>query len=61
MTEDDFKAYAAYVQLACKHQDIQTGGVGKLMWYRCRECGAVVENPHPVVIHKPMIVDPGQS
>jgi hypothetical protein len=59
MTENEFKQVVAALQATCEHKDLQGCGWGHLCWYRCRECGAVVENPKPVVIHKPMIVPTG--
>lgn len=59
MTEGEFKQIISAVQATCEHKDLQLGGWGNLSWYRCRECGVTVENPKPVVIHKPMIVPTG--
>lgn len=56
MTEDEFKQVTIALQMMCEHKDLQGNSWGGLCWYRCRDCFAVLENPNPVVIHKPMIV-----
>jgi hypothetical protein len=45
----------------CDHRETSEWKWGKLPFYTCDACGETWDNPNPIVIHKPMIVDPGQS